>query len=239
MKKKVIIISVIVLLIAVVIGAIFFITNKDNVNGENETTEQLNESVETNVLNNTNILENQFRNEAVLNNTNTLSNETLNPNVENGKILVLYFSRTGNTEAVANIIHNEVGGDILEIETVEEYPEAYSELSEIAENEKDNNARPEIKTEINIEEYDTIFLGCPIWFADMPMVMYSFLDNYDLSGKTIAPFVTSGGSGLCGVPDKIRQLEPNANVLEGIEISGSTASTSNNEIQTWINSIGF
>lgn len=161
-------------------------------------------------------------------------------NTKTGKILVLYFSQSGNTEAVANIIHNEVGGDIVKLETVQTYPSDYNELVDYAQKEQKQNARPELKTKIdNIEQYDTIFLGYPNWWADMPMPLYTFLDEYDLSGKTIAPFITHGGSGLSGTPNKIKNEEQMATITEGLAVSGSNAKNSQNIVKNWLSKIGF
>lgn len=114
----------------------------------------------------------------------TVSNEskTDDINIENmGNTLILYFSMSGNTETVANYIHEEIGGDIVKLETVQTYPEDYDELVDYAREEQRDNARPELETTIeNIEQYDTIFLGYPNWWGDMPMPIYSFLDQYDL-----------------------------------------------------------
>ncbi len=152
-----------------------------------------------------------------------------------GKALVLYFSQSGNTEKVANFIHDEVGGDLIKLEVAKAYPSDYNELVNYAQEEQRNNSRPELKTKIsNIDEYDTIFLGYPNWWADMPMPLYTFLDEYDLSGKTIAPFITHGGSGLSGTPNKIKQEEPNATVTEGLAVSGSQAESSKSSVQTWL-----
>lgn len=152
-----------------------------------------------------------------------------------GKVLVLYFSQSGNTEKVANFIHDEVGGDLIKLEVAKAYPSDYNELVNYAQEEQRNNTRPELKTKIsNIDEYDTIFLGYPNWWADMPMPLYTFLDEYDLSGKTIAPFITHGGSGLSGTPNKIKQEEPNATVTEGLAVSGSQAESSKSSVQTWL-----
>lgn len=152
-----------------------------------------------------------------------------------GKVLVLYFSQSGNTEKVANFIHDEVGGDLIKLEVAKAYPSDYNELVNYAQEEQRNNSRPELKTKIsNIDEYDTIFLGYPNWWADMPMPLYTFLDEYDLSGKTIAPFITHGGSGLSGTPNKIKQEEPNATVTEGLAVSGSQAESSKSSVQTWL-----
>ena len=174
-------------------------------------------------------------------NTNINSNqENKTETTKSGKILVLYFSQSGNTEAVANIIHNEVGGDIVKLETTQTYPSNYNELVDYAQKEQKQNARPELKTKINnIDQYDTIFLGYPNWWADMPMPLYTFLDEYDLSGKTIAPFITHGGSGLSGTPNKIKKEEPNAIVTEGLAVSGSSAKNSQSAVKNWISKINI
>ena len=178
-------------------------------------------------------------NENNVNNTTQTQNSE-NTNNGNQNILVLYFSMTGNTQSVAEIIQDQVGGDIVKLETEQEYPSDYDELLDFAQNEQSENARPELKTSIeNINDYDVIFLGYPIWWGDMPMPVYSFLDEYDLSGKTIAPFVTHGGSGLSSTPEKIKQEEPNATVTNGFEVNGDNAASSGSDVTNWLNEIGF
>lgn len=155
-------------------------------------------------------------------------------------ILVLYFSMSGNTEAVANEIHSQVGGDIIRLQTVQTYPDDYDELVDYAQEEQRQDARPELSTVItNIDQYDTIFLGYPNWWGDMPMPIYTFLDNYDLSGKTIAPFMTHGGSGLSGTPATIRREEPHATVTEGLAIRSNQARNSQDAVTTWLANLNF
>ncbi len=159
---------------------------------------------------------------------------------ENENILIVYFSHTGNTEMVANFIHEAVGGDIVKLETQEPYTNNYNDLLDIAQEERNENARPALSTQIdNIDEYDTIFLGYPIWWSDMPMAIYTFLDEYDLSGKTIAPFTTSGGSGLSGTPNNIAQEEPNATVTEGLSIRDNNVENSQSQVNEWLSQIRF
>ena len=180
-------------------------------------------------------------------NTTTANQQSDNTSVENnesdleaGNVLIVYFSQTGNTETVANIIHDNVGGDIVKLETTEAYPSNYDELVDYAQQEQQEDARPELSTVIeNIEQYDTIFLGYPNWWGDMPMAIYTFLDTYDLSGKTIAPFITHGGSGLSGTPENIQEEELNASVTEGLAIDGDEASDSSEDVVEWLNSLGF
>ena len=180
-------------------------------------------------------------------NTTTANQQSDNTSVENnesdleaGNVLIVYFSQTGNTETVANIIHDNVGGDIVKLETTEAYPSDYDELVDYAQQEQQEDARPELSTVIeNIEQYDTIFLGYPNWWGDMPMAIYTFLDTYDLSGKTIAPFITHGGSGLSGTPENIQEEELNVTVTEGLAIDGDEASDSSEDVVEWLNSLGF
>lgn len=173
----------------------------------------------------------------------TVSNEskTDDINIENmGNTLILYFSMSGNTETVANYIHEEIGGDIVKLETVQTYPEDYDELVDYAREEQRDNTRPELERAIeNIEQYDTIFLGYPNWWGDMPMPIYSFLDQYDLSNKTIAPFITHGGSGLSGTPANIANEEPDAVVTEGLAINGDDVDDCQDEVNEWLDELNF
>lgn len=107
--------------------------------------------------------------------------------------------------------------------------------------EKRNNAMPEIAAQVeNIEQYETIFLGYPIWYADMPRIIYSFLEQYDLSGKTIIPFVTSGGSGFSNTISTIADLEPDANVVtDGFSISRTAVQDAEQEIIQWVNDLDY
>lgn len=136
------------------------------------------------------------------------------------KILVAYFSHTQTTEKVALEIHKRVGGDIFKIETVAPYPSEHRETVDMAEKERDSNARPALKAKVeNIESYDVIFVGYPIWWYTLPMPLFSFLESYDLSGKTIIPFSTHGGSRMSGTEDVIRKLHPQAKVYDGLAVS--------------------
>ena len=236
MNKKVLTLLVVIILVAIIGGIVFALnmnkTGDTEKNAENNFTENINNSEESNNIEN--------KNQTTLNENTNTSEENNTETTKTGKVLVLYFSQSGNTEAVANIIHNEVGGDIVKLETVQTYPSDYNELVDYAQKEQKQNARPELKTKINnIDQYDTIFLGYPNWWADMPMPLYTFLDEYDLSGKTIAPFITHGGSGLSGTPDKIKKEEPNATVTDGLAVSGSSAKNSQSTVKNWLSKIGF
>lgn len=231
MNKKVIILITLILIIAV-IAIVVGINLAEN----NESTNTL-----QNQANSESQEENQEVGQVVSNENQTKTEENQNSQ-ESGskKILVVYFSHTGNTETVANFIHEAVGGDIVKLETEEPYTDNYNELLDIAQNEQNEKARPLLSTQIdNIEDYGTIFLGYPIWWGDMPMALYTFLDKYDLSGKTIAPFTTSGGSGLSGTPSNISDEEPNATVTDGLSIRDNNVESSQREVNEWISKIGF
>lgn len=168
------------------------------------------------------------------------SQEANNKSESSGKTLVVYFSYSGNTKQVAENIQQKLGADIFEIKTVKEYSSDYNTVVDEAQEELNDNARPELSTTLdNIEQYDTVIIGYPIWWGDMPMAVYTFLDTYDLSGKTIAPFCTHGGSGLSGTDDNIRQEEKDANVLEGMAISDSSIDESDSDVEEWLSECGI
>lgn len=159
-----------------------------------------------------------------------------NNEVEENKMLVVYFSGTGNTKALAETIAETSGADIFEIVPAEPYTSAdlnYNDNNCRANREmNDETARPAIANSIeNIDEYDTIFIGYPIWWGTMPRIINTFLDTYDLSGKTIMPFCTSGGSGIETSVSAIRSICPNADVKDGLRGSASATST---QIKEWI-----
>ena len=159
---------------------------------------------------------------------------------EGKKELVAYFSWSGNTENVANSIAARTGTDIFKIVPAEPYTNDYDELLDIATKEKQDGARPEIADTIeNFEQYDVVYVGCPNWWSDMPMILYTFFDSYDFYGKTIAPFCTSGGSGLSGTVNSIKELEPEAEVLDGLHIGDSASSDPDGAVEEWLESLRF
>lgn len=157
----------------------------------------------------------------------------------NSNPLIVYFSWSGNTESVANEIANQTGADIFEIIPTEPYTDDYDTLLDIAQEEQANDARPEIaETVQDFEQYDVVYLGYPNWWGDMPMIVYTFLDEYNFSGKTIAPFVTSGGSGFSGTISTIESMEPDAVVVDGLSLGSSEASRPMDAVSEWLGSIG-
>ena len=154
--------------------------------------------------------------------------------------LVVYFSWSGNTESVANEIQAQTGADLFEIIPAEPYTDDYDTLLDIAQEEQANDARPAIaETVENFEQYDVVYLGYPNWWGDMPMILYTFLDEYDFSGKTIAPFVTSGGSGFSGTIGTIGSMEPGAAVTEGLSLGSSQAADPAAAVAEWLAGIGL
>ena len=147
-----------------------------------------------------------------------------------GSALIAYFSWSGNTEAVAREIQSQTGADLFEIVPEEPYTEDYDELLDIAREEQSSDARPAIA--------DTVDLF-PNWWGDMPMILYTFLDDYDLSGKTIAPFNTSGGSGFSGSLDTIEEMEPEAELTEGLSLGSSEAENCTEAVSQWLEEIGM
>lgn len=141
----------------------------------------------------------------------------------------------GNTEYVAQIIQNTIGGDLFRIETTDAYPLDHEPLVNQAADEQDENVRPTLKTHIeNPSQYDTVILGFPNWWGDMPQPLYTFLEEYDFSGKTIIPFVTHGGSGFSGTRATIAELQPGAAVSDDtLSLSRNDVAGAEDEIRQW------
>lgn len=147
---------------------------------------------------------------------------------------------TGNTGLVAREIQKAAGGDLFSIRTVTPYPASYDDTVAKGREEQQQNARPALSSHIeDPASYDVIFLGYPNWWGGMPMALYTFLDEYDLSGKTIIPFCTSGGSALSDTVEAIRAAEPNAVVLDGFHVSDSSAARSGNSVEQWVKSLNL
>lgn len=162
------------------------------------------------------------------------------------KILIAYFSKAGenvsvgdvekgNTEIIAEMIADETGGDLFKIETAKSYPEDYDETTEVAQEEQQEEARPALAQDIDISQYDQIYLGYPNWWGDMPMALYTFLENKEFNGKTIMPFTTHEGSGLSNTVSSIENAT-GATVTEGLSIRGTTAQNSRNEAKSDVDS---
>ena len=171
------------------------------------------------------------------------------------KVLVAYFSRTGeqysvgnikegNTAVIAKMIAAKTGGDLFEIKLKNDnYPTKYRALTEVAQKEQRANARPEISEDVpNFASYDIVFIGTPNWWSDLPMVMYTFIEKYDWTGKKIAPFVTHEGSGLSSIPQSIKNTTK-AEVLKGLSVYGHEAQNDREsaglKVDAWLKKLGF
>lgn len=147
----------------------------------------------------------------------------------------------GNTEWIADRIHEIVGGSRHAIQTVHAYPADHEELVKQGTLEKSNNSRPELTTHIgNMDSYDVVFIGYPIWWDDLPMPVYSFLEEYDFSGKKIIPFSTHGGSNLAGTVKTIRRIVSDAELAEeAFTVSRTGILESNEDIADWLEDLGY
>lgn len=150
------------------------------------------------------------------------------------KVLVAFFSHTGenyavgnitrgNTHIIAEMIAETTGGNLFEIVPVKEYPKTYNACVEVAKKEKETGARPAIKGNIAVENYDIIFLGYPNWWGDMPMSVYTFIEKHRWAGKTVIPFCTHEGSGLSNTEKYIANACKGAEVEKGLAVRGATA----------------
>ena len=161
--------------------------------------------------------------------------------------IVVYFSRTGeqygvgvidkgNTAIVADMIVEQTGADSFEIlPKTDSYPTTYKELTDVAKEEQNQNARPAIKDTVpNFDQYDTVYLGYPIWWGDLPMICYTFLESYDFSSKTIVPFCTHAGSGNAGTQSKIQAAAKNAQVKEVLAIAGTDTQKDPDSVKTTV-----
>ena len=156
------------------------------------------------------------------------------PDDEYSKVLVVYFSHTGTTRGVSEYLHEVVGGDLIEIEPVNPYPEGYSDALDPAKQEQRENARPEIANVIeHFDSYETIYLGYPIWWGTTPMIINTLLETYDFSGKTVVPYATSGGTGISQSIKDIRSEIPDADVMDGLLVK------SNDDIIPWLKELGL
>lgn len=170
------------------------------------------------------------------------------------KILIAYYSRrgrnyvggdivdlkVGNTEVAAGMIQKLTGGDTFRIDTVKAYPADYHATTEASQQELRQNARPELTSQVgNMSNYDVIVLGYPNWWGTMPMAVFTFLEEYDLKGKTILPLCTHEGSGLGHSVSDIKKLCPGATVSRGLAIQGGSVQRAEAEIAGWLKAEGL
>lgn len=176
-----------------------------------------------------------------------------------GKILIAYFSwanntgvsdvdaltaasamPAGNTETIANMIADAVGGDLFKIRTVTPYPKNYNKCTDLAAVEQRNNARPELSAQVaDLDGYDVIFLGYPVWWGTMPMAMFTFLEKHNLSGKKVIPFCTHEGSALGRSEGDIASLCPGAVLTKGLAVRGSVVKGAQADVDRWIRGLNL
>ena len=163
----------------------------------------------------------------------------------NGKVLVVFFSHAGenyavgnievgNTKIVADYISEFTGADQFEIVAVKDYDMPYNKLIQVAKEEANNGELPAYKGDIDVSQYDTVFIGGPIWWGTYPQVMFTFFKDHDLNGKTIIPFVTHEGSGLASTVSDIKKAWPNAIVKDGFAIYGHEVRSGKAKVEKWI-----
>ncbi|MFA0887996.1 MAG: flavodoxin [Synergistales bacterium] len=151
------------------------------------------------------------------------------------KMIVAYFSHSGNTREIARQIQKSVGGDLFEIVTVKEYPRDYNAVVDVAKKEQESGSRPVLKAEVkDFRSYDVVFLGYPNWWGTMPMAVFTFLEKYDFSGKTIIPFCTHEGSRLRRSVEDIARLCPKSTILEGLAVRGSGVKNAQKDLSIWL-----
>lgn len=171
-----------------------------------------------------------------------------------GKVLIAYFSRAGenygvgrinqgNTSKIAKLIAQKTQADVFEINPVKAYPENYRACTEVAKTELEADARPAIQGTKSIKDYDTVLLGYPIWWGDMPMAVYTFLEQNDWTGKTVVAFSTNEGSGLGVTQEKLREALTGAKFGKALSIRGTTAQSdakaAERAVDKWLTDNGF
>lgn len=168
------------------------------------------------------------------------------------RCLIVYFSRKGNNHVNGNVVNLSVGNtevaakmiqkltkaDIFEIKAVHAYPEDYNECVNAAQDELHKNSRPELVNYLDsIDKYDYIFVGYPNWWGTIPMPVFTFLERYNFSGKTILPFCTNEGGGMGRSESDIKKICPTANIKRGLALLGSNVKNSAKDIECWINEL--
>ena len=229
MNKK--IIALIIAIIVIVAGASIWLISSNNNSNEQE-----NANTSNNLNSNANINKNDYNEENNIANTeeNTGDRETSS----HKKVAIIYFSATGTTKKVAEYIKELTSGDLIEIVPKDKYTDSdlnYSNSNSRATREQnDSSVRPEISNTIDTDSYDIIYLGYPIWWGDAPKIILTFLDNHNLSGKTLIPFCTSGSSGISTSVNYFKNNYKNIKWLNGKRLS-----TSQSEVKAWVNDLNY
>ncbi len=264
MGKKILIVSIVVLIIAIIAVAVALLNLKNNgdttntntlIQGNSTTIEEAQENIQNTEVQTQNIT--TENNVATENSMTTQNLPVENTTSNNQKVLIAFFSRAdenysvgtvevGNTEIMAGFIKDYLGekADTFKIDPVKAYPTNYKECTEVATQEKNSNARPEFKNpeSLDLSKYDTILLGYPIWWGDVPMIINTFLEKYDFTGKTIIPFNTHEGSGESGTFNSIKNKMTSSTVnTNGLTIRGTEArkESSRSTVENWLKGLGY
>ena len=179
------------------------------------------------------------------------NNQNENNMDKQGKTLVVFFShagenysvgniKVGNTKIVADYISEMTGADQFEVVADKDYDMPYMQLIEVAKQEAHDGELPPMVGRLeNVDQYDTVFIGGPVWWGTYPQVMFSFFRDYDLNGKTIIPFTTHEGSGLASCVEDVRSAYPNADVKPGFAIYGHDVRSGRSKVEKWLKGLGF
>ncbi len=228
MNKKIIVFIIFIMIVALGIGGYIIINNLN----KSET-----QSAKYNISKDTTKNDNSID---VVNNEIENQNEVKKDETSNKKAAVVYFSATGTTKKIAEFVKDTTNADIFEIIPKQKYTSEdlnYGDSSTRATKEQNNeNARPEIENNIDVSNYDVIFLGYPIWWGNVPKIILSFIDNTNLDGKTVIPFCTSGSSGISTSMSTLKSYNSNANWITGNRFSSST---SKNEVSNWVKGLNY
>jgi flavodoxin len=185
--------------------------------------------------------------------SNSSTTPTRDQPMMEGNTLIVYLTRTGNTEAVARMIQDTTGGTLVSLELEQPYPEDYQAHVAQVVRENESGYLPPLKTSIDkIENYETVFLGFPTWDMQLPPPMRSFLEEYDLSGKTVIPFNTNGGYGIGSSFQEVEDRCSNCTILEGFSVEGGRERDGilfvmegdkevevRNQVRDWLEKIGI
>lgn len=184
-------------------------------------------------------------------NQSTMNNQDETSMDNKGKTLVVFFSHAGenysvgnievgNTKVVADYISEMTGADQFEIVADKDYDMPYMQLIEVAKQEANNHELPPMVGKLeNVDQYDTVFIGGPVWWGTYPQVMFTFFRDYDLNGKTLIPFTTHEGSGLASCVEDVKEAYPNADVKPGFAIYGHEVRSGRNKVEKWLKSLEF
>lgn len=199
------------------------------------------------------VFQSRSNNQATTTSSQTSSQKSTSskPVKKDGKTLIVFFSRSGSnypndnlkighTHQMANWIADKTGGTQYEVVPADPYPSSYNATVSRSEEEQSSNARPKIKNPLpNLDDYDTIFIGYPIWDGELPMIMRTFLDKENLNGKTVVPFSSNAGSAWGNTLDTIKKQYPKADMKKGFEVEGTEVDNSKDQIDSWLTNLGY